>query len=147
MSISEKTQISVEITFQHKDLESPLGITRSIISDFIDLTERLEQLAALGYEITSDSFLGEQFKPLKYRLVRDTPNITPENINPELELREKLNASVETLETSVRTYNGFSKANIRTIRELVQKTEAELLESKNFGRKSLNELKEILTEM
>ena len=51
---------------------------------------------------------------------------------------------VEELELSVRSYNCLKNANIRTIRELVQKTEAEMLKTKNFGRKSLNEIKEIL---
>ena len=44
-------------------------------------------------------------------------------------------------------YNCLKNANIRTIRELVQKTEAEMLKTKNFGRKSLNEIKEILHTM
>ena len=60
---------------------------------------------------------------------------------------EHLDKSVEELELSVRSYNCLKNANIRTIRELVQKTEAEMLKTKNFGRKSLNEIKEILTSM
>ena len=60
---------------------------------------------------------------------------------------EHLDKSVEELELSVRSYNCLKNANIRTIRELVQKTEPEMLKTKNFGRKSLNEIKEILTTM
>jgi len=60
---------------------------------------------------------------------------------------ENLAKSVEELELSVRSYNCLKNANIRTIRELVQKTEAEMLKTKNFGRKSLNEIKEILQTM
>ena len=60
---------------------------------------------------------------------------------------ENLDKSVEELELSVRSYNCLKNANIRTIRELVQKTEAEMLRTKNFGRKSLNEIKEILHTM
>jgi DNA-directed RNA polymerase subunit alpha len=60
---------------------------------------------------------------------------------------ENLDKSVEELELSVRSYNCLKNANIRTIRELVQKTEAEMLRTKNFGRKSLNEIKEILHGM
>jgi DNA-directed RNA polymerase subunit alpha len=48
---------------------------------------------------------------------------------------------------SVRSYNCLKNANIQTIGELVQKTEAEMLRTKNFGRKSLNEIKEILANM
>src|ERR1700681_6239 len=60
---------------------------------------------------------------------------------------EQLNRSVEELELSVRSYNCLKNANIQTIGELVQKTEAEMLRTKNFGRKSLNEIKEILANM
>ena len=60
---------------------------------------------------------------------------------------EHLDKSVEELELSVRSYNCLKNANIRTIRELVGKTETEMLKTKNFGRKSLNEIKEILTLM
>ena len=60
---------------------------------------------------------------------------------------ENLNRSVEELELSVRSYNCLKNANIQTIGELVCKTEAEMLKTKNFGRKSLNEIKEILASM
>jgi DNA-directed RNA polymerase subunit alpha len=60
---------------------------------------------------------------------------------------EHLDKSVEELELSVRSYNCLKNANIRTIRELVQKTEADMLKTKNFGRKSLNEIKDILQTM
>ncbi len=60
---------------------------------------------------------------------------------------DNLNRSVEELELSVRSYNCLKNANIATIGELIQKTEAEMLKTKNFGRKSLNEIKEILAQM
>ena len=60
---------------------------------------------------------------------------------------DKLSKSVDEMELSVRSYNCLKNANIRTIGELVQKTEAEMLKTKNFGRKSLNEIKEILSGM
>ena len=55
--------------------------------------------------------------------------------------------SVEELELSVRSYNCLKNANIQTIAELVQKNDGEMLRTRNFGRKSLNEIKEILEEM
>jgi DNA-directed RNA polymerase subunit alpha len=58
---------------------------------------------------------------------------------------ENLNRSVEELELSVRSYNCLKNANIQTIGDLVQKSESEMLRTKNFGRKSLNEIKEILS--
>jgi DNA-directed RNA polymerase subunit alpha len=62
-------------------------------------------------------------------------------------VNENLNRSIEELELSVRSYNCLKNANIQTIGELVKKTEAEMLKTKNFGRKSLNEIKEILADM
>lgn len=57
---------------------------------------------------------------------------------------EDLDRSVEELELSVRSYNCLKNADITTIRQLVQKTEADMLRTKNFGRKSLIEIKELL---
>ena len=62
-------------------------------------------------------------------------------------LNANLLKSVNELELSVRSYNCLKNANIKTIADLVQKTENEMLKTKNFGRKSLNEIKEILTVM
>ena len=62
-------------------------------------------------------------------------------------LNENLYRSVDELELSVRSANCLKHANIKLIGDLVQKTEAEILATKNFGRKSLNEIKEILTDM
>jgi DNA-directed RNA polymerase subunit alpha len=62
-------------------------------------------------------------------------------------LAEYLNKSVDELELSVRSANCLKNAGIRTIRDLVQRSEKEMLETKNFGRKSLNEIKDILRPM
>ncbi len=62
-------------------------------------------------------------------------------------LNENLFRTVDELELSVRSANCLKHANIKLIGDLVQKTEAEILATKNFGRKSLNEIKEILSEM
>src|SRR5712675_1339709 len=95
---------------------------------------------------------------LAAKLVKDHMNIfinfeeeietatTTEDRKPEIK-NENLNRSVEELELSVRSYNCLKNANIQSIGELVQKTEAEMLKTKNFGRKSLNEIKEILASM
>jgi DNA-directed RNA polymerase subunit alpha len=63
------------------------------------------------------------------------------------ELNEHLFRSVDELELSVRASNCLKTANIRSIADLVQRTESELLKTKNFGKKSLNEIKTILGEM
>ena len=65
----------------------------------------------------------------------------------EARLNENLFRSVDELELSVRSANCLQQANIKTIGDLVQRTEAEMLKTKNFGRKSLKEIKEILAEM
>lgn len=76
----------------------------------------------------------------------ETPPEPVQDTAPEV-VNEYLDKSVEELELSVRSYNCLKNANIATIRELVQKTEPEMLRTKNFGRKSLSEIKEILTDM
>jgi DNA-directed RNA polymerase subunit alpha len=72
-----------------------------------------------------------------------------EEVKPveEQKLNENLFRSVDELELSVRSANCLQNANIKTIGDLVLKTEAEMLKTKNFGRKSLKEIKEILAEM
>ncbi|MCL5406050.1 MAG: DNA-directed RNA polymerase subunit alpha [Deltaproteobacteria bacterium] len=70
-----------------------------------------------------------------------------EEIRAEPSFNENLFRSVDELELSVRSANCLKNADIRNIGELVQKTEQEMLKTKNFGRKSLNEIKEILAEM
>lgn len=70
-----------------------------------------------------------------------------EEIRTEPAFNENLFRSVDELELSVRSANCLKNADIRYIGELVQKTEQEMLKTKNFGRKSLNEIKEILSEM
>jgi DNA-directed RNA polymerase subunit alpha len=73
-------------------------------------------------------------------------DVEPGDVTPGV-VNENLDKSVEELELSVRSYNCLKNANIRTLRELVTKTEADMLKTKNFGRKSLNEIKEILAGM
>jgi DNA-directed RNA polymerase subunit alpha len=79
----------------------------------------------------------------------DSEPTTPVEVSDEEKgaLYERLSKSVDEMELSVRSYNCLKNANIRTIGELVQKTEVEMLKTKNFGRKSLNEIKEILASM
>jgi len=62
-------------------------------------------------------------------------------------VNENLDRSVDELELSVRSYNCLKNSDIKTIRDLVQKSESEMLKTKNFGRKSLNEIKDILNSM
>ncbi|MFH0793935.1 MAG: DNA-directed RNA polymerase subunit alpha [bacterium] len=68
-------------------------------------------------------------------------------VSPKATIMEKLDKSIEELELSVRSYNCLEAAGIKTIRDLVQKTESEMLKYRNFGRKSLSEIKNILKDM
>jgi DNA-directed RNA polymerase subunit alpha len=77
----------------------------------------------------------------------ETEIAIPEGQEESEKLNENLFRSVDELELSVRSANCLKHANIKLIGDLVQKTEAEILATKNFGRKSLNEIKEILDEM
>jgi DNA-directed RNA polymerase subunit alpha len=89
----------------------------------------------LGLEVwTNGAVLPADAVGLAAKLLKDHMNIF-------------INFEEEELELSVRSYNCLKNANIQSIGELVQKTEAEMLKTKNFGRKSLNEIKEILAQM
>jgi DNA-directed RNA polymerase subunit alpha len=70
-----------------------------------------------------------------------------EEVEEKADVNEYLLRPFDDLELSVRSANCLKNAGIRLIGELVQKTEPEMLKTKNFGRKSLNEIKEILAEM
>ena len=108
---------------------------------------------------TDGTITAREAVSLGAKLVRDHLNIfiniedpiePPVEVEPEEPVEvvnEHLDKSVEELELSVRSYNCLKNANITTIRELVQKSEPEMLRTKNFGRKSLNEIKEILVAM
>ncbi|GMV39231.1 MAG: DNA-directed RNA polymerase subunit alpha [Myxococcales bacterium] len=73
--------------------------------------------------------------------------IDDEPLGSDEPINENLYRTVDELELSVRSANCLQNANIRFIGELVQKSEAEMLKTKNFGRKSLKEIKDVLTEM
>jgi len=73
--------------------------------------------------------------------------LEPEMTKEEMELYEKLRLPISELELSVRSSNCLREANIKTIAELVKRNEEEMLGFKNFGKKSLMEIKELLTNM
>ena len=78
----------------------------------------------------------------------DEPSkVVVEEAKPELEFNAALLKKVDELELSVRSANCLKNDNIVYIGDLIQKTEAEMLRTPNFGRKSLNEIKEVLAQM
>jgi DNA-directed RNA polymerase subunit alpha len=100
--------------------DDAVALSSKILKDQLSVFLNFEEEPETVAEVQTEK--GSQFNPNLYR-------------------------SVEELELSVRSANCLQNANIRYIYELVQKTEAEMLKTKNFGRKSLNEIKEILGEM
>lgn len=114
---------------------------------------------ALSFEVWTDGSLKpEESVALGSKILKEQLQIFmtfDENIEPEEEedrdstpkLNDNLFRSVDDLELSVRSANCLKNANIRFIGELVTKSEAEMLKTKNFGRKSLNEIKDILVTM
>ena len=144
----------------------PIDSVHSPIKKVNDLVEAARLGQTTDYDkLTVDVWTNGSITPrdamsLSAKLIRDHLNIfinLEEGVEPQFEVageiprsgigNENLDKSVEELELSVRSYNCLKNANIRTIRELVHKTEAEMLKTKNFGRKSLNEIKEILHTM
>jgi len=101
-----------------------LSDAASIVIDHLDIFVAEEEYETVQTEATEAG---------------DVPTVSGSNPN--------LNKTVDELELSVRSYNCLKNADIRTISELVQKTEPQMLKTKNFGRKSLNEIKEILSRM
>jgi DNA-directed RNA polymerase subunit alpha len=114
---------------------------------------------SLALEVWTDGSLKpEEAVSLSSKILKEQLQVFltfDENIEPSDEARESrspslnehLFRSVDDLELSVRSANCLKNANIRYIGELVVRSEGEMLKTKNFGRKSLNEIKEILTEM
>jgi len=90
--------------------------------------------------------LKEQMTPF-INFEEEPEPVEVEDEDEEEELNENLFRPVSELELSVRSANCLKNANISLIGELVQKSESEMLKTKNFGRKSLNEIKAILEEM
>ncbi len=105
-----------------------------------------KQSASSGVRLPSVQILKDQLTLfINFEVEPEKPEERPEE-QPAI-LNEHLYRGVNELELSVRAANCLRNANIRWIGELVQKSEQEMLKTKNFGRKSLNEIKEILQEM
>ena len=158
-----------EVAERNKEPDAPLG-TIFLDSNFSPIERvnytvtnaRVGQITdydALTLEVWSNgSVLPEDAVAFAAKILKDQlqvfinfqegeePEIV-ETLVEEVKSNENLNRRVEELELSVRSANCLQNANIKFIGELVQKSENEMLKTKNFGRKSLNEIKEILAEM
>lgn len=154
---------------KNKEVDSPIGIipVDSIFSPAVKVNYTVES-ARVGQETDYDKLIMEvttdgsvtpadavayAAKILKDHLTifinfeEEGEMVESESEEVEDKFNENLLRSVNELELSVRSANCLKNANIKTIADLVQRSEGEMLRTKNFGRKSLNEIKEILTEM
>ena len=153
--------------YQNKTADSPIGViavdaiyspvkkvsykvenTRvGQITDYDKLTLVVETNGVITPEDAvaySARILQDQLKPF---INFDEPESESESEKEELPFNRNLLRKVEELELSVRSANCLKNDNIVYIGDLVLKTEAEMLRTPNFGRKSLNEIKEVLTKM
>ncbi len=126
------------------------NVTAARVGQRLDFDKLTMDIVTNGV-VRPDDALGLSAKILKEQMnifINFDESIGPEEVEEEEEeFNKNLLRPVDELELSVRSANCLQNANIRYIYELVQKTEAEMLKTKNFGRKSLNEIKEILSEM
>jgi DNA-directed RNA polymerase subunit alpha len=154
----------------HSTEDRPIGEipVDSLFSPVLKVNYKVEQ-ARIGQRIDFDKLLLEIWTDgsilptdalaVSAKILRDHFNLfihfeepieeeQHEEVDEEiLKMREKLERSVEELELSVRSSNCLRQAEIRTIADLVRKTEPEMLKYRNFGRKSLKEIQDVLTEM
>jgi DNA-directed RNA polymerase subunit alpha len=127
-------------------------VTHSRVGQITDYDRLTLEIWTNG-NVTPPDALGYAAKILKEQLSVfinfDEEEIIPKSpeVQESAKLNENLFKSVDELELSVRSANCLKNADIRYIGDLVQKSETEMLKTKNFGRKSLNEIKEILSEM
>ncbi len=171
MTLNVKSGKGYALASANKNLEAPVG-TIPIDSVFSPIkrvkyvvgTSRIGQKTdydKLTMEVWTDGtvspedsvayaakILKEQMNPF----INFDEDIEPEQDDegfeyPDKDFNENLYRSVDELELSVRSSNCLKNAQILKIYQLVQKTESEMLKTKNFGRKSLNEIKEVLTSM
>ena len=131
----------VNYTVSHARVGQRTDYDKLEMEVWTDGSVRPEDAVAYGSKILKDQLsifinFDESLEPEIHE-----PIIEQEKIN------DNLYRTVDELELSVRSANCLQNAGIKYIGELVQKTEAEMLKTKNFGRKSLNEIKEILIEM
>jgi DNA-directed RNA polymerase subunit alpha len=148
-----KDQLGVFINFDEEEVGLPTsGSLKQAISR--TLSDSLPEILSEEFDVKSGGKLKKE--EMSKMMAELSENIASEVIDKlgesrdqdrEEPLNENLFRSVDELELSVRSANCLKNADIRYIGELVQKTESEMLKTKNFGRKSLNEIKEILSEM
>ncbi len=168
MEITVNTGIGYKPAEKNRDEDAPIGtipvdaifspvrrvnyvVTHSRIGQITDY-ERLTMEVWTDGTIAAEDAVAYAAKILQNQLTLfinfEEELEEPQDVAPEKpKFNENLYRNIDELELSVRSSNCLRNANIRYIWELVEKSEPEMLKTKNFGRKSLNEIKEILSEM
>ncbi|MCF6246439.1 MAG: DNA-directed RNA polymerase subunit alpha [Desulfobacula sp.] len=171
MTMVVKTGKGYALSSANKDEEAPIG-TIPIDSVFSPIksvkyvvgTSRIGQKSdydKLTLEVWTDGsvapdnsvayaakILKEQMNPfINFDEDMEPDHVEESSDDADKNFNENIYRSVDELELSVRSSNCLKNARIHTIYQLVQKTDSEMLKTKNFGRKSLNEIKEVLTTM
>jgi len=131
----------VNYEVQDARVEEITDYDRLILEIFTDGTVEPEEVLAYASRILRDHLM------MFVRFPEETLPIQEKAAEPVKQINPNLFKGVDELELSVRSYNCLKSANIKTIAELVQKSEAEMLKYRNFGKKSLTEIKELLTKM
>lgn len=127
-------------------------VTNARVGQITDFDKLILEVATDG-SVRPDDAVAYAAKILKQQLQifinfdEETETVVEEESEESRKINENLYRSVEELELSVRSANCLKNANIHLIGDLVQRSEAEMLKTQNFGRKSLNEIKDILAEM
>lgn len=127
-------------------------VTNARVGQITDFDKLILEVATDG-SVRPDDAVAYAAKILKQQLQlfinfdEEVETVVEEESEESRKINENLYRSVEELELSVRSANCLKNANIHLIGDLVQRSEAEMLKTQNFGRKSLNEIKDILAEM
>jgi len=131
----------VKYEVENARVEEITDYDRLILEIWTDGTIEPEEALAYSARILRDHLM------IFVRFPEETLPIQEKATEPVRQINPNLFKGVDELELSVRSYNCLKSANIKTIAELVQKSEAEMLKYRNFGKKSLSEIKDLLSKM
>jgi len=148
--------ISLDVSFSPVK-KVTMDVSYARVGGITDYDKLIMEIFTNGYITPEDALTSAslilQDQISVFATFEEMDKLYEKKVQPETErssenrVNENLLKNVDELELSVRSANCLKNANIKTIYELVQKTEGEMLKTKNFGRKSLNEIKEVLSTM
>jgi hypothetical protein len=142
---STESRVFIDVTFQNEPIEDDSDYAKSVTKGLRHLAERIEQLVREGYQIVS----GDVYQTVRYRMVFVGKSVPVSAAAVELtpELSKKLGQPIAVLKLSVRNYNCLKNADIRTVGQLVKRTESEMLRFRNVGKRTLGKFREAITKI